>query len=203
MGLQDLKTSSGLLIRNVTTVRGLHARGSPRNRLGGLALLGVFLLAGVVGEVGADIAPPPPVASPVVSPTMSPVASPTVQVIPIAPVRELTIKEMRARIEAKRSELDKERKILKSRQKQELRDFDRTKKREYTEFFESEKQKRRLFFKQHHNGPERRDYIKDFIQRREQFIEAQKAAKEHKRQEQSDELKVFEKKADELLGKTS
>jgi len=90
----------------------------------------------------------------------------------------------------------------KARKKQDFREFDRTKKREYTEFFESEKQKRRLFFKQHHNGPERRDYIKSFIQRREQFMEAQKAAKERKRQEHADELRAFEKKADELLGKT-
>lgn len=201
MGLQDLKTAGSLLSQNAMMVGELNARRLPRNRLGGLALLGVFLF--VVGEVLAD---PSPSGIHSVHPTATPSLSPAELVSPspeAPPVRELSIKEMRARIEAKRAELDRQKKAMRARQKQEMREFDRTKKREYTEFFESEKQKRRQFFKQHHNGPERRDYIKDFIQRREQFLEAQKASKEQKRQEQSDEIKAFEKKTDELLGKSS
>ena len=76
-----------------------------------------------------------------------------------------------------------ESKSIERRYRKALRDLVGNQEREYKEWVDFERKSRRDFFEQHLKGPERRDYIQGYFERKKQMEEGQKTERDLKRLE--------------------
>ncbi len=111
---------------------------------------------------------------------------PSVAPVVVPPLSDKEVKDLRREFEKSQATQIK---ALDHRQKVELKELDGAQKAAFNEWNDKEKRARRQFFKEHEKGPERRDYIKQFQDRRDSLFADQKADREKRKQEQVDQRK--------------
>ena len=129
----------------------------------GLLVLGLFILC------YADAPSPTPSMSP------SPVASLSGK-LSVSDAAKLLVDFQRAQAN--------ELKALDHRQKMELKELKYSQSARQKEFENREKESRHVFFREHSEGPKRRDYVKDFLERRTVMISVMKEEKSKRAIEQ-------------------
>ena len=115
-----------------------------------------------------------------------PSAIPSAPPIALPPLTDKEVKDLHREFDKAQAT---QMKALDHRQKVELKELDGAQKAAFNEWNDKEKKARRQFFKDHEKGPERRDYIKEFQNRRDKLFADQKADREKRKQEQTDQRK--------------
>ena len=146
-----------------------------------------------------------------------PAPSPDLSPTPAIPVSEAEKKSLTSEF---KKLLSSEEKAFSRREKTEGKQFASNQKAKQKTWYEQEKKARHVFFDQHLSGPERRQYIQDYLKRKEAFdqsikdeaaknkVDWQQRREAMKRSQQDRELKVKHSldqnlKPDEALWKSA